>query len=141
MLALYTDHIEFETQGHTDILNITEQVQGIVTESGCQEGQALIFSVGSTGAISTVEYEPGLVNKDVAEMFDIFSPYKKGYAHNETWGDDNGAAHLRSTLTGTSFTVPFQDGGLLLGTWQQIVLIDFDTRKRTREVVVQVIGR
>lgn len=140
MASLFTDRIHFQTQGHTDIINITEQVDDIVKESGFLEGQALVFAVGSTGGISTVEYEPGLVNQDIAEMFEHFSPYGKGYAHNRTWGDDNGAAHLRSTLTGTSFTVPFQDGEMILGTWQQIVFLDFDTRRRDREVVVQVIG-
>ncbi len=141
MLDLFTDSITFETKGHTDIINITEQVADIVGDSGFVEGQALIFAVGSTGAISTVEYEPGLVNEDIAAMFEHFAPYGKGYAHNRTWGDDNGAAHLRSTLTGTSFTVPFQEGELILGTWQQIVFLDYDTRKRAREVVVQVLGK
>lgn len=141
MIDLHTDSIRFETQGHTDILNITQRVQTVLGESGFEEGQALVFAVGSTGSISTVEYEPGLVNKDIAEMFDRFSPYGGGYAHNQTWGDDNGAAHLRSTLTGTSFTVPFQNGRLILGTWQQIVFLDFDTCERAREVVVQLMGR
>lgn len=140
MVAIYTDSISFEAQGKTDILNITEQVQDIVGESGYEEGQVLVFAVGSTTGISTVEYEPGLVNKDIAEMFEHFAPYGKDYAHNQTWGDDNGSAHLRSTLTGTSLTVPFQNGDLILGTWQQIVFLDFDTRKRSREVVVQVMG-
>lgn len=141
MVDIHTDSISFETQGNTDILNITEQIQDIVSESGMDEGHALVFAVGSTGGISTLEYEPGLVNKDIAEMFERFSPYGKDYAHNATWGDDNGAAHLRSTLTGTSFTVPFQEGELILGTWQQVVFLDFDTRRRAREVVVQVMGR
>lgn len=141
MLDLFTDSITFETKGQTDIINITEQVADIVGESGFDEGQALVFAVGSTGGVSTVEYEPGLVNQDIAAMFDHFAPYGKPYAHNQTWGDDNGAAHLRSTLTGTSFTVPFQEGELILGTWQQIVFLDYDTRKRAREVVVQVLGK
>jgi secondary thiamine-phosphate synthase enzyme len=140
MVSIYTDSIGFQTQGHTDIINITEQVHDIVQESGFSEGHALVFAVGSTGAISTVEYEPGLVKEDLAEMFQHFSPYGKAYAHNQTWGDDNGAAHLRSTLTGTSFTVPFQDGEMILGTWQQIIFLDFDTRRRDRQVVVQIIG-
>ncbi|MFB6258384.1 MAG: secondary thiamine-phosphate synthase enzyme YjbQ [Flavobacteriales bacterium] len=141
MLTLYTDSIQFETQGHTDIINITDRVQDLISASGLTEGQALIFAVGSTGGISTVEYEPGLVEQDIAEMFDHFSPYGKGYAHNRTWGDDNGAAHLRSTLTGTSLNVPFQEGRLILGTWQQIVFLDFDTRGRSRQVVVQAMGK
>jgi secondary thiamine-phosphate synthase enzyme len=141
MLDVFTDSISFRTQGHTDIINITEQVADIISDSGFDEGQALVFAVGSTGAISTVEYEPGLVNQDIADMFEHFSPYGKGYAHNRNWGDDNGAAHLRSTLTGTSFTLPFQEGRMILGTWQQIVFLDFDTRKRAREVVVQVMGK
>lgn len=141
MIELFTDSISFQTAGRTDIINITEQVGDIIGDSGFLEGQATVFGIGSTGGISTVEYEPGLVKQDIAEMFQHFAPYRKAYAHNRTWGDDNGAAHLRSTLTGTSFTVPFQEGEMILGTWQQIVFLDFDTRPRAREVVVQVMGR
>ncbi len=100
----------------------------------------LISAVGSTTGVTTLEFEPGLVDRDVNEMFEIFAPYGKSYKHNQTWGDDNGAAHLRSTLTGTSITIPFVDGQLILGTWQQVVFMDFDTRPRDRTVVVQLMG-
>ena len=100
----------------------------------------LISAVGSTTGITTLEFEPGLVDHDVDEMFETFAPYDKSYTHNKTWGDDNGAAHLRSAVTGTCITLPFIDGRLILGTWQQIVFMDFDTRPRSRTVVVQMMG-
>jgi secondary thiamine-phosphate synthase enzyme len=100
----------------------------------------LISAIGSTTGITTVEYEPGLVEHDIAEMLNKLAPYGVNYEHNKTWGDDNGAAHLRSTLIGTSQTIPFENGKLILGTWQQIIFMDFDTRPRNREIVVQITG-
>jgi secondary thiamine-phosphate synthase enzyme len=113
----------------------------VIDELEMQEGQACVFGIGSTTGITTLEYEPGLVHTDVKAMFQHFAPYGKAYKHNQTWGDDNGAAHLRSFLVGTSFNVPFVNGKLILGTWQQIVFVDFDTRPRDRRVVVQVYGK
>jgi secondary thiamine-phosphate synthase enzyme len=140
-MEISTQTITFETKGYTDIVDITDKVQKVVNASGLSEGQVTIFGIGSTTGISTIEFEPGLVHTDLAEMFEKFAPYRVNYAHNQTWGDDNGAAHLRSTLTGSSLVVPFLEGNLLLGTWQQIVFIDYDTRARSRKVVVQVIGK
>lgn len=135
-----TRFFNFNTKGYTDIINITDKIQDELANVALQEGHCLISIIGSTAGLSTVEYEPGLVNNDVGEMLDKIAPYGVNYKHNQTWGDDNGAAHLRSTLVGTSYTVPFRKGKLLLGTWQQIVLLDFDTRPRKREVVAQFNG-
>jgi len=141
MIDIETKYIEFSTRGKTDIVDITPKVQHEIQESGFDEGSALISAIGSTTAVSTVEYEPGLVGHDISEMMDKIAPYGVAYQHNKTWGDDNGAAHLRSTLTGTSLTIPFLKGELILGTWQQIIFLDFDTRARNRRVVVQITGR
>ena len=140
-MNIKTDYIQFTSMGHNDIINITDEVTAILKNSYFKEGNVLISAIGSTTGITTLEYEPGLVNTDVNEMFELFAPYGKNYRHNLTWGDDNGGAHLRSMLTGTSITIPFINGELILGTWQQIVFIDFDTRPRSRRVVVQITGK
>ncbi len=139
-MQIKTTFIEFNTEGHNSIYNITDQVQNIITKESFKEGQACVSAIGSTTGISTLEYEPGLVNQDVSEMFEHFAPYGKSYKHNQTWGDDNGAAHLRSFLLNTSQNFPFVEGQLILGTWQQIVFVDFDTKPRQRRVVVQFFG-
>ena len=141
MVNLETHTIEFSTQGNTQLVDITEKVQAVLRQSGFSEGNITLFAIGSTTGLSTVEYEPGLVHHDVAEMYQKIAPYGIAYRHNQTWGDDNGAAHLRSTLTGSSLVVPFIHNKLILGTWQQIIFIDFDTRSRSRKVVVQVLGK
>jgi secondary thiamine-phosphate synthase enzyme len=141
MVNLKTDSIEFSTQGNTHLVDITNKVQQVINQSGFSEGNITLFAVGSTTGLSTVEYEPGLVQHDVAEMYRKIAPYGVSYKHNQTWGDDNGAAHLRSTLTGSSLVVPFINKKLVLGTWQQIIFIDFDTRPRSRKVIVQLIGK
>ncbi len=140
-MQIITRTIQFETKGFNHIVDITPDVQSQLSEAQLNEGNILISAIGSTTGITTLEFEPGLVKSDVHEMFEQFAPYGKGYRHNATWGDDNGAAHLRSMLTGTSLTIPFVDGRLILGTWQQIVFIDFDTRPRQRKVVVQLTGK
>ncbi len=131
--------ISVSTNGFNDIVNITPQVKDFVRENGLVEGQLLVFINGSTAAISTIEYEPGLL-KDLPEMMEKIAPMNRRYHHDDTWHDGNGYAHLRSTLTGTSFTVPVIDGRLVLGTWQQIILIDFDNTSRHRSVVLQFVG-
>ncbi|MDX1408578.1 MAG: secondary thiamine-phosphate synthase enzyme YjbQ [Saprospiraceae bacterium] len=133
--------MRFRTKGHTDIINLTESVAETLSQSNLREGTVTISAIGSTTGITTLEFEPGLAQTDVAAMLEEIAPYNRNYAHNATWGDDNGAAHLRSALIGTSKTVPFVDAQLMLGTWQQIVFIDFDTRPRERQVVVQVMGK
>jgi secondary thiamine-phosphate synthase enzyme len=141
MVNLETHSIEFSTQGNTQLVDITDKVQAVLSQSGFTEGNITLFAIGSTTGLSTVEYEPGLVNHDVAEMYQKIAPYGVAYRHNQTWGDDNGAAHLRSTITGSSLVIPFIHNKLILGTWQQIIFIDFDTRSRSRKVIVQVLGK
>jgi len=140
-MDVQTTFLEFSTQGKTDIIDLTEKVQQKITDSGFTEGSVLVSAVGSTTGITTVEFEPGLVSHDIKSMFSKIAPYGVDYEHNKTWGDDNGAAHLRSTLTGTSETYPFDNGKLILGTWQQIIFLDYDTRPRNRRVVVQIMGK
>ncbi len=107
--------------------------------SGMREGQALVFVAGSTAGVTTVEFEPGLV-RDINEFFERLIPEKRDYFHHATWGDDNGSSHLRAALLKPSLTIPFKDGELMTGTWQQVVLIDFDTRPRQRTTIFQLIG-
>ncbi len=138
-IAVCHGSIDVRTKGFNDIINITPQVRQFVKENHLKEGQLLIFINGSTAAISTVEYEPGLL-KDIPEMMEKIAPMNQRYHHDNTWHDGNGYAHLRSTLTGTSFTVPVIDGELILGTWQQIILLDFDNTSRQRRVTLQFVG-
>ncbi len=130
-----THTFRVETRGHSDVIDITDEVARAVRGTGV----ATVFVPGSTAGITTVEHEPGLV-RDLREAFERLAPESARYHHQETAGDDNGSAHVRASLVGPSLAVPFADGRLLLGTWQQIVLVDFDTRPRRREIIVQVIG-
>ncbi len=131
--------ITVSTQGFSDIRDITGEVEGIVFESKIKSGIVTVFVVGSTASVSTVEYEPALV-EDVRERLEQIAPRTMRSRHSETWGDDNGFSHIRATIMGPGITVPFTDGKLELGTWQQIVVIDHDNRPRSRKVFVQVIG-
>jgi len=135
-----TEKIEVRTKGNCDVVNITDQVGEVVSKSGVSEATVTIFNVGSTAGITTTEYEPGLVNYDIAALFERIAPANGRYEHEETWHDDNGHAHVRASLLGPSLSVPVVDGRLTLGTWQQIILVDFDTRARTRTIVCQIIG-
>ncbi len=127
--------VELEMNG---IADITDEVRKFVEESGVEEGAVLVFNIGSTGAITTIEYEPGL-KKDFPRIMDRIAPYNENYEHHKTWGDDNGSSHVKSAIVGTSIVVPFKDGKLMLGTWQQIVVVNFDTKKRRRKVVLQIL--
>lgn len=138
-MKIVTDSIPLSTRGDCDIIDITPQVAALVEKHGLTQGQALVFVSGSTAGITTIEYEPGLL-KDIPAAFDKIAPQGARYFHEETWHDGNGHSHVRAALLGCSLTVPFNDGRLLLGTWQQIVLIDFDNRPRQRAVVVQLMG-
>jgi secondary thiamine-phosphate synthase enzyme len=138
-MKLITDSISLSTRGDADIIDITPQVTALVGRHGFTHGQALVFVSGSTAGITTIEYEPGLL-KDIPAAFEKIAPQNARYHHEDTWHDGNGHSHVRAALLGCSLTVPFKDGRLLLGTWQQIVLIDFDNRPRRREVVVQMSG-
>ncbi|MHC4143772.1 MAG: secondary thiamine-phosphate synthase enzyme YjbQ [Planctomycetota bacterium] len=135
-----TQELNIKTQGNCDVVNITEQVGAAVTLSGIGAGTITLFNIGSTAGITTTEYEPGLANYDLKAAFEKIAPENARYEHEETWHDDNGHAHVRATLLGPSLVVPIVDGRLTLGTWQQIILIDFDTRPRTRTVVCQMVG-
>ena len=138
-MEIETYSFEINTQGNTDIIDITGNVESQVHNSGFNEGQVLIFVGGSTAGITTIEYEPGLL-KDYPNFFERIIPSNITYRHDNTWHDGNGYAHIRAALQGPSFTVPFSKGKLLLGTWQQIVFIDFDNRSRRRNILVQVMG-
>jgi secondary thiamine-phosphate synthase enzyme len=127
------------TRGHCDIHDLTSKLQLALTASGVKEGQALVFVAGSTAGVTTVEFEPGLV-RDIHEFFERLIPEDQDYFHHATWADDNGSSHLRAALLKPSLSIPFKDGKLLNGTWQQVVLIDFDTRPRDRSVVFQFCG-
>ena len=134
----YNETLNFHTKGNSHMVNITSEVDNVLAKSKIENGLVTVFSVGSTAGITTIEYEPGLI-KDFPDMLDKIAP-KGNYKHDQTWGDGNGHAHLRSSLIGTSFSVPMVNGQMTLGTWQQIVLIDFDNRQRTRKIVVQILG-
>ena len=139
-MQLITDSIQLSTKGHTDIVDITPQVDGVLKNSALSEGNLTVFTASATSGITSIEYEPGLL-KDIPEAFEKFAPTGVTYHHDATWGDGNGYAHVRAAMLGPSFSVPFKDGQLILGTWQQIVLIDFDNRPRSRDLVVQLIGQ
>jgi secondary thiamine-phosphate synthase enzyme len=127
------------TRGQGDAHDITRVVAQAVSTSGVRSGIATAFVVGSTAGITTIEFEPGAV-ADLNRLFDELAPADAEYRHHLRWGDDNGSSHVRAALLGPSVTIPFTDGTLALGTWQQVMLIEFDTRGRAREIVVQVVG-
>lgn len=134
-----TSSFQIKTKGNTDVLDITSQVQSLLSKSKISEGQVTVFVSGSTAGLTTIEFEPGL-EQDLKEFFEKIIPQDKEYHHNLKWHDGNGHSHIRASLLKPSLTIPFKDFQLLLGTWQQIVLIDFDNRSRDREIVVQIIG-
>ena len=138
-MKVLTGYVEISTRGHTDIVDITQQVEQVLEESELKNGSLTVFVSGSTAGITSIEYEPGLL-KDLPEAFEKMAPTGVTYHHDAAWGDGNGYAHVRAAMLGFSFTVPFDNGKLLLGTWQQIVVIDFDNRPRKRSVVVQMMG-
>ena len=133
-----TKTIELKTKGFTDIIDLSDEIGKFLKETKVKEGTIVIFVPGSTAAITTIEYEPGLT-KDIPKFLEEILPYKKDYEHHKTWHDDNGSAHVRAALIGPSQAIPIIDGELACGTWQQVVLIDFDTNPRTRKVILQLI--
>jgi len=136
-----TEEIQIATKGNCDVVNITEEVSEAIAQSDIANGIATVFNVGSTAGVTTTEYEPGLVNYDIAAAFEKIAPEKARYEHEETWHDDNGHSHVRASLLGASLSVPIVDGQMTLGTWQQIILVDFDTRPRTRTIICQIVGQ
>jgi len=138
-MVVQTVRQELRTQGHNDCVDITQVVQRAIDEIKIRQGLATVFATGSTAGVTTMEYEPGLV-QDLKEAVKRLFPENLRYAHHESGGDDNGFSHLRAAFIGPSLTVPIIDGKLQLGTWQQIVLVDFDTRARARSYLIQLIG-
>jgi secondary thiamine-phosphate synthase enzyme len=130
---------QISTKGQNDAHDITDLVANAVLESGATSGVATVFVVGSTASVTTIEFEPGAVS-DLNRLFEALAPRHAEYRHHLRWGDDNGSSHVRAALLGPSLTVPFTNGTLLLGTWQQIMLLEFDTQPRRREMVVQIVG-
>ena len=139
-MQVRTSEFALETRGFNDTHDVTAQVAEAVRSSGLTDGVAVVFVSGSTAGLTSIEFEPGCVS-DLSEAISRAAPNDIPYAHDAAWGDGNGFSHVRAALIGASFTVPFAGGRLLLGTWQQIVLIDFDNRSRRRRVVVQVMGQ
>lgn len=134
-----TYRLLLKTEGKNEIIDITSKLKEYLFKSEIKDGSLLVFVQGSTGALSTIEYEPGLI-KDLPEFMEKIIPEKKYYYHNETWGDGNGYSHLRATLMGPSLTIPFENKNLLLGTWQQVIFIEFDNKPHRREIIVQING-
>jgi secondary thiamine-phosphate synthase enzyme len=138
-MKIISNEIMKKTKGNCDIIDITKDIMDIMLKTGIKEGLCTVFSVGSTAGITTIEYEPGLL-KDIPKLLDKLIPSAVKYNHDDTWGDGNGHAHLRSAIFKTSLSIPIVKGELTLGTWQQVVLIDFDNRSRTRRIVIQILG-
>ena len=138
-MLIHTAKLVEQTRGHCDIIDITNKVKDEVERQKIRRGLATLFVSGSTASLTTIEYESGVL-KDLQELLEKLIPSDRKYHHDDRWGDDNGYSHLRASLLGPSLQVPIDDGRMLLGTWQQIVLLDFDNRPRTREIVVQIMG-
>jgi secondary thiamine-phosphate synthase enzyme len=138
-MAVQTQSISLSTRGNADMQDITQQVNAAIAKSGLKDGIVTVFCPSSTSALTTIEYEGGCLS-DLRRLFDEILPTNREYAHNARWGDGNGHSHARAALLGASLTIPFVGGSLTLGTWQQIIYVDFDNRPRQRELVVQVMG-
>ena len=138
-MEIATSRLQVHSEGENDIIDITPQLAERVVKSGLREGFVNLFVSGSTGAVTTIEYEDGLL-RDFPAMLERVAPKNIGYNHEKRWHDGNGHSHVRASLVGPSLTVPFQDSRLLLGTWQQVVFIELDVHSRKREIVLQIIG-
>jgi len=138
-MPVYAKYLKLNTKGRTDIIDITQMVQESLSALEISRGVVTVFVIGSTGSVTTIEFEPALV-ADMKRFFEDIISSKKEYEHDRTWGDANGYSHIRASLLGPSVTVPFDDKKLCLGTWQQIIFIDFDNRARSRNIMLQFIG-
>jgi secondary thiamine-phosphate synthase enzyme len=138
-MTVKTASLSISTQGNTDVHNVTGELSRLLAGSGIRSGTLTVFCPSSTSGLTTVEYEPGAV-ADLKRLFEELVPSQRDYAHNAAWDDGNGHSHMRAALLGPSLTIPFVEGTLTLGTWQQVVYIDFDIRPRHRELVVQMVG-
>lgn len=139
MLTIRTKKITESSAGFCDVIDITNKVKEQISQENMRSGLASLFVNGSTAALTTIEYEPGLI-QDLKEFVEKHIPSNRRYHHDDRWNDDNGFSHLRASLFGPSLTIPVENGRLCLGTWQQVILLDFDNRPRAREIIVQIIG-
>ena len=139
-MEIHTEQFSISTNGNSEVVDITRDVEAVLSKHELSEGNATIFVIGSTASITTTEFEPGL-RKDIPQALERIAPHGERYHHDETWHDGNGHSHVRAALMGCSITVPFLNSELMLGTWQQIVLVDHDNRSRQRTIVVQIVGR
>lgn len=137
-MAVITDYISVSTKGRRDVIDITPGIKDILARHNVRDGIVVSFVPGSTAALTTIEFEPGL-KKDLNEFLEKIIPYAEYYHHHNTWNDDNGSAHIQAALIGPSVAIPVVQGAMTLGTWQQVVLIDCDTRPRDRRIVVQIV--
>ncbi|HIE32210.1 MAG TPA: YjbQ family protein [Methanosarcinales archaeon] len=138
-MAVSTQYLNFSTDGNADIVDVTKDVSDALSKSKITDGIVTVFVPGATGAVTTIEYESGLVS-DFKAMLDRIAPQGIEYMHNLKWGDGNGHSHVRASLLGPSLSVPFAGGSMMLGTWQQIIFIDLDNRPRKRKLIVQIVG-
>jgi secondary thiamine-phosphate synthase enzyme len=138
-VAVVSSTIELSTHGDAQVVDITDQVREKIACSGLSDGIGCVFVPGATGGVTTIEYEPGCV-ADLQALFDRLAPSDRDYEHERRWGDGNGHSHLRAALLGPSLSFPFNGGAPSLGTWQQIVFVDFDNRPRSRKILVQLVG-
>ena len=138
-IMVFQEDIRIETKGHRDIHNITDAVADIVRRSAVQTGTVHVFNIGSTGCIGAIEFEPGL-SRDIADLLDRLIPPSDGYGHEQAWHDGNGHSHVQSALLGPSIAIPVRNGGVKLGTWQQVIAINHDNRPRKRTIELTVIG-
>lgn len=138
-MSIVTKLIELSTHGDAESIDITGNIRAALKDTGLSDGVVTVFVPGATGALSTVEYEPGLI-KDMSELWERLVPEGQEYYHDMKWGDGNGHSHLRATLIGPSLSIPFTGKALTLGTWQQVIFIDFDVRRRIRRIVLQFMG-
>jgi secondary thiamine-phosphate synthase enzyme len=139
VIKIRTKKLSEKTSGFYDIIDIMAKVKSGVEEEKIDRGQVTIFVSGSTAALTTIQYEPGVI-RDLEEFVEKLIPSNRRYPHDDRWGDDNGFSHLRASLFGPSLAIPVENGALALGTWQQVVLLDFDNRPRAREMIIQLIG-
>ena len=139
-MPVVLETFEIKTKAYCDVINITPQVQSAVERSGLKDGIVNVHIAGSTGAISTTEYEPGIVKHDIKDLLEKLIPYDKDYAHHKTWHDHNGAGHLRSFLLKTSQTFPFKNKKLILGSWQNVIFVENDEKPRHRKIYCSIIG-
>lgn len=138
-MITYEKEYSFSTQGDGSIIDLTGSLESALDESGVETGQLVVFVPGSTGAVTTIEYEPGLI-KDLPELFERIAPSDRGYHHDATWGDGNGFSHVRAALVGPSISIPVSRSRMTLGTWQQVVFLEFDNRARKRSVRISIVG-